>query len=55
MGPEDRVNAAISMSNVVARICIDSIRDHHPNASNQEIISEARRRIMYGRVIHHEV
>lgn len=55
MKPEERVNLAIDMSNVVARICIDAIRDQHPTASNEEIILEARRRIMHGRAAHRGV
>ena len=53
--PEERVAQAINMSRVVVQVCIDSIRDRNPKASEHEIIVEARRRIMYRRVVHHEV
>lgn len=54
MTPEERVNLAIHMSSVVARVSIDSIRDRHPKWSEEKVLKEARRRIALGRRVHPE-
>ncbi len=52
---EERVNLAISMSSVVARICVDSILDQDPKLEEVKVILQARRRIAFGRNLHQEV
>jgi len=45
--PEEKVNLAISMTNVCVRICADGIRDRQPTITDEELIKEVRKRIMY--------
>jgi hypothetical protein len=46
---EERVNTAIEMSDVVAQIAADAVRDQHPDATEEEIRAPVRRRIWQGR------
>ncbi len=46
LSSEDRVKAAASMT-VVAAVCIESIKE--PGLSEEELISRARARFMFGR------
>jgi hypothetical protein len=47
--PEEKVNLAISMSSVCVRICADGIRDRQPTITDEELIEEVRKRIMYAK------
>lgn len=48
LSSEDRVKAAASMT-VVAAVCIESIKEKEPGLSEEELISRARARFMFGR------
>ena len=45
----ESVRLAVSMSNVAAAICIDSIRDEHPGIVDEQLLLRARRRMKRGR------
>lgn len=47
--PEERVEAAVSMTNVVTQLCIDSIREREPWLTEEQLIAKARARFMFGR------
>ena len=47
--PEERVNLAIGMTDVVVRICADGIRDRNPGIDEQQLLEFLRERIMFGR------
>ena len=49
VSPEERVKAAVGMTNVVTAICIESIREKEPGLTEQELILKARPRFMFGR------
>ena len=53
--PEEKVNLAINMTDVVLRICADSIRDQNPNITEDQLREKVRERIMYQKRQHHEV
>ena len=47
--PEERVRVSVMMTNVVTRICEDSVRETNPKISEKELISVLRRRFSLGR------
>lgn len=53
--PEEKVNLSIDMTNVCARVCVDSIRDRDKALEEEELIDRVRARIMYGKRRHREV
>lgn len=46
--PEEKVNLAISMSDVCVRVCADGVRDQNPGISEEELIERVRERLMFG-------
>lgn len=52
--PQDRVRLAVSMTNVVTRICADGVKEAHPKITEEELISLLRRRFSFGRRPSHE-
>ena len=46
---EKRVNLAINMSDVCARISSDAVRDKYPKLKEEELLELVRERIMHGR------
>jgi len=53
--PEEKVNLAINMTDVVVQICADSIKDQNPNITEAQLIEKVRERIMYQKRRHYEV
>jgi len=53
--PEEKVNLAINMTDVVVRICVDSIKDQNPSIAEAQLMERVRERIMYQKRRHHEV
>jgi len=51
VSPQDRVKAAVSMTKVVTRLCIDSIKEKEPWLTEEELIAKARARFMFGREV----
>jgi hypothetical protein len=47
--PEERVRVAVSMVDVVTRICADSERERNPSVTEDILISILRRRFQFGR------
>jgi hypothetical protein len=47
--PEERVRVSVMMTNVVTRICADSVRESNSRISEKELISVLRRRFSLGR------
>jgi len=47
--PEKKVNLAIGMADVCARICADAIRDQHQTIKEEDLIERVRERITYGK------
>ena len=47
--PEERVRVAVSMVDVVTRICADSERERNPSIAEATLISILRRRFQLGR------
>jgi len=47
--PGEKVNLAISMTDVCIRVCADSVRDQYPVIREDELIERIRERIMFGR------
>lgn len=52
MGPEERVDLAVEMSEVVLTITMESILDRKPWLSQAELVEEARRVFRIGRRPH---
>jgi len=53
--PEEKVNLDINMTDVVVRICADGIRDHNPNITEEQLLEELEKRLMYNKRRHVEV
>lgn len=49
--PEEKVNLAISMTDVCIRICIDAVKDRYGPISEEELAERVRERIIYSRRI----
>ena len=47
--PEEKVNLAISMTDVCVRVCADGIRDRHPEITEEELVEKVRERITCAR------
>ena len=39
--PEERVDLAVGMSDVVVRVCAEGVRAQYPDISEEELIEEA--------------
>jgi len=50
--PEEKVKVAVSMVDVVTRICADSERERNPSVTEDTLISILRRRFQFGRRVH---
>ena len=50
--PEERVRVAVSMVDVVTRICADSERERNSGITEDTLISILRRRFQFGRRVH---
>jgi hypothetical protein len=55
LGPEERVNTAVHMSDLCVDICAGSIRDHDPMITEEELLKRVRERIGFGKSRHREV
>jgi len=53
--PEEKVNMAISMTDLVVQICADSIKDQNPSIAEAELKEKVRERMMDQKRRHHEV
>lgn len=47
--PEERVNLAVNMSDVVVRICMEGVKAQHPNISDEELVEKVRERLLFGK------
>jgi len=47
--PEEKVNLAIGMTDVCARVCADAIRDRYQTIDEEELIERVRERIRFGK------
>jgi hypothetical protein len=47
--PDERVNAAIYMSDVCVHICVDSVKDEDRTISGKDLMKRVRERIRFGR------
>ena len=45
--PEERVDLAIGMSDVVVRVCAEGVRAQYPDISEEELIEKVRERLMF--------
>ena len=45
LSPEEKTRRAIEMTETVTQICADGIRAHNPQITEEELITELRRRI----------
>jgi len=53
--PEEKVNLAINMTDVVVQICAEGVKDQNPNITETQLIEKVRERIMLQKRRHHEV
>jgi hypothetical protein len=53
--PEEKVNIAISMTDVCTHVCADAIKDQAGAIKEEELIEQVRERIMYQKRHHREV
>ena len=53
--PEEKVNLAISMTDVCVQICVNSLKDQDEKIKEKELLKKVRARIMYNRQRHYEV
>jgi hypothetical protein len=53
--PEERVNAAVYMSDLCVHVCADSIRDKDFTVTDKELLRLVRNRISFGKTGHREV
>lgn len=53
--PEERVNAAVYMSDLCVRVCADSIRDKDLTVTDEDLLRLVRKRISFGKTGHREV
>jgi hypothetical protein len=47
--PEEKVNLAINMTDVVIQICADGIKDRNPNIKEAELKTKLRERLAHQR------
>ena len=45
--PEERVDLAVGMSDVVVRVCAEGVRAQYPDISDEELIEKVRERLMF--------
>jgi len=45
--PEERVDLAIGMSDVVVRVCAEGVRAQYPDISEEELVEKVRERLMF--------
>lgn len=55
MKPEEKVNMAINMTDVVVQICAEGVKSQYKNISEEELKKKVRERIMFQKRRHHEV
>lgn len=53
--PEEKVEAAIGMTDACVRVCADSVRDQNPTISEEELLERVRARIKFGKRREREV
>jgi len=53
--PEEKVNLAISMTDVVIQICANGIKDQNPGITKAELEAKLRERLTYQKHHRHEV
>jgi hypothetical protein len=53
--PEEKVDAAIQMTDAMVKICADGIRDQNPNMTEKQLREELGKRINSQKRSHHEV
>ncbi len=53
--PEEKVDAAIQMTDAMVKICADGIRDQNPNMTEKQLQEELGKRINSQKSSHHEV
>jgi hypothetical protein len=53
--PEEKVNAAISMTDTCVHVCADSVKDQNRMISEEELLERVRERISFGKRCEHEV
>jgi hypothetical protein len=53
--PDERVNAAVHMSDLCSRVCADSIKDQNCKITEEELMKRVRERISFGRKRYREV
>jgi len=47
--PEERVDLAIGMSDVVVRVCAEGVRAQYPDISEEELIEKVRERLEWSK------
>jgi len=52
--PEEKVNLAISMTDVCVRVCAEGIRDEHPGITENRLLELLRERLAFGRQLNAE-
>ena len=45
--PEERVDLAVGMSDVVVRVCAEGVRAQYPDISDEELVEKVRERLMF--------
>ena len=45
--PEERVDLAVGMSDVVVRVCAEGVRAQYPDISEEELVEKVRERLMF--------
>jgi len=53
--PEEKVNLAINMTDVVVQICAEGVRSQEKIVNEKELIEKVRARMMIQKRRHHEV
>ena len=49
--PEEKVNLAINMTDVVIQICADGIKDQNPDITEAELKAKLRERLAYQKTL----
>ena len=47
--PEERVDLAVGMSDVVVRVCAEGVRAQYPDISEEELIEKVRERLEWSK------
>jgi len=53
--PKEKMNLAVSMTDVCVRVCADAVTDQYPKIEDEELIERVRERIMFGKRREREV